>query len=748
MKKKVSDRTNRSSRCTRESEGALRTPSFAVGAAVLAGAFALSAFALCPPDLDGSGTVDGDDLGTLLGQWGSDGSADLNDDGIVDGDDLGTLLGAWGPCPGGDGPRPMRLAGRALAASPFFEFVRGVNAGVAASIMVDTDRWPELVGAEGDLFVVEARSADGWTGDSSLADVRGAPQAVAFVAGGAVTNTIVITGSAALPSADGDRFGRGYDLVVDLDGDGLLSDGDLIDGLGDEPGMVILPNATLAGPHAVTQPADYVVSGPTAGFTTQRLYYPTDIAALPPRPLVVISHGNGHNYSWYNYLGQHLASWGFVVISHQNNTGPGIESASTTTLQHTVAVIQHQATIAGGALNGHLDTSKIIWIGHSRGGEGVVRAYDRLFDNSYTPPAGTYTKDSIALLISIAPTDFLGKGGVGSGSDPHAKPYFLIYGAADGDVCGCPDNNVADSFNLFERSAGDHWSTYIHGVDHNDFNCCGVNDFSGPAGTALGTTEAQKIAKVHILAAIRSIIDGDPGARELRWRRYASLRPLGVLATATVRNDLSPLSIGVASVIDDFQTQTSSAVASCGGAVAFTVTSLSESTNNDNNTTFTWLTTDAFNGQTRAGVGDVPRAVVFTWTAPGTMEWTVPDALKDFTAAETLSFRAAQGTRHPNITAADSTFLVTLEDLDGNESALSIGAYGQGLGRPYQRTGFGTGAGWQNEVEAVRIRLEDFLHGGTPLDLARIAAIRLSFGEAGESATGRIVVDDLNLLSE
>lgn len=53
-------------------------------------------------DLDGNGLVNGSDLGSLLGQWGSCSgccAADLNGDGIVDGDDLGTLLGAWGPIP-------------------------------------------------------------------------------------------------------------------------------------------------------------------------------------------------------------------------------------------------------------------------------------------------------------------------------------------------------------------------------------------------------------------------------------------------------------------------------------------------------------------------------------------------------------------------------------------------------------------------------------------------------------------------
>ncbi|MBM4112082.1 MAG: hypothetical protein FJ253_01720 [Phycisphaerae bacterium] len=56
----------------------------------------------CPTDFNDDGMTDGDDLGTLLGEWGKAGGfgmADFNNDGMVDGDDLGTLLGFWGPCP-------------------------------------------------------------------------------------------------------------------------------------------------------------------------------------------------------------------------------------------------------------------------------------------------------------------------------------------------------------------------------------------------------------------------------------------------------------------------------------------------------------------------------------------------------------------------------------------------------------------------------------------------------------------------
>jgi hypothetical protein len=48
-------------------------------------------------DLNADGSVNGVDLGIMLGAWGvdPDGGADLNRDGVVDGIDLGLLLGNW-----------------------------------------------------------------------------------------------------------------------------------------------------------------------------------------------------------------------------------------------------------------------------------------------------------------------------------------------------------------------------------------------------------------------------------------------------------------------------------------------------------------------------------------------------------------------------------------------------------------------------------------------------------------------------
>ena len=49
-------------------------------------------------DLNCDGTVNGMDLGALLGAWGACDAcdADINGDGVVNGIDLGALLGSWG----------------------------------------------------------------------------------------------------------------------------------------------------------------------------------------------------------------------------------------------------------------------------------------------------------------------------------------------------------------------------------------------------------------------------------------------------------------------------------------------------------------------------------------------------------------------------------------------------------------------------------------------------------------------------
>ncbi len=67
----------------------------------------IGSHAQCPGDIDSSGTVDGSDLATMLGGWGSSGAADIDGSGSVDGADLTMLLGGWGACPARSPERNM-----------------------------------------------------------------------------------------------------------------------------------------------------------------------------------------------------------------------------------------------------------------------------------------------------------------------------------------------------------------------------------------------------------------------------------------------------------------------------------------------------------------------------------------------------------------------------------------------------------------------------------------------------------------
>ena len=188
---------------------------------------------------------------------------------------------------------------------------------------------------------------------------------------------------------------------------------------------------------------------------------------------------------------------------------------------------------------------------------------------------------------------------------------------------------------------------------------------------------------------------------------------------------------------------------SSGGAVTFDVSNLIEGRMDDTDNTFTWSTGDPMNGMSRGRTTDGARCVAFDW-APGTqrfLEFDLVPAARDVTAYSYLSFRACQGTRHPHTTAeiGDLSFTVTLRDSSGATSSIDFAAYGAGIREPYQRTGSGSGAGWQSEFETIRIRLADFLTDGAAIDLTDVVAVRLEFGSSHGSARGRISLDDVQL---
>jgi hypothetical protein len=640
--------------------------------------------------------------------------------------------------------RQVQLAGNSLAEFPFFEHVRAFNQGEPVELGLDPTRFPFVAGRSADIYVVAAKTKQEWLGDLRLLDVAGGPIPYVFAGGTIQANTLTLDPGTLSGQTGTAELGVGYDVVIDFNRDGLLNGRDLIDGFGDEAGFYVVHDLTLPGPYPVTEVL-YNVGG---GWGGQDLYYPTNVASLGLLPLVVVSHGNGHNYQWYDHIGYHLASYGYIVMSHQNNTVPGSGTAALTTLSNTELFLMHYDIIAGGALNHHVDVHNIVWIGHSRGGDGVVRAYDDIVDGDYTPRR--FQLEDIKLISSIAPVDF---GGFGS-SHPHGANFHLWVGGADADVTGCAAQDTSQSFQLHDRAEQIRQSISLHGVGHGDFHDGGGGSVAnGPC--RVGRAQTHVIMRGYLLPLLSHHIRGNIPAKDFLWRQYERFHPIGApVANPCVVADLMYRD-GDASgklVIDDFQSNASQTVSSSGGAVSFTVTEFDEGLLNDANNNFTYVVTDEFNGFTVSGNGDNSRGIVFSYDG-GADQWLnfeLPAGGRDLTRFEFLSFRAAQATRHPNTISdlGDTTFHVALIDGAGGESSIGIGAFGGGIEEPYQRTNCGTGAGWNNEFETIRIRLEDYQNNGAPLDLTDVRAVRFRFGPSFGTPSGRIGLDDLELTTD
>lgn len=667
------------------------------------------------------------------------------------------------------------LAGNSLSQYPFFEYVKAINENSSMKIAIDPTRFSGIAGQACDIYVVASKTISQWATNPSLADVTpGGAQTETFTAGTVQANTFQVTGPFDLSASAGAGLGVGYDVVLDCDQNGSLGSGDYIDGRSGEAGFYAVHDTTTAGPFTVTE-LDYDLT-PAAATTfavpdtrrSENLFYPTNIGSMGRLPLIVIGHGNGHQYFWYDHIGNHLASYGYIVMSLDNATYTsegGPSGAASTTLKHTDAFIDQAeaGVIAGGDLVGHMDTNRIVWIGHSRGAEAVAIAYSRLFNGTYTPTH--YTKDSIKLISSMLPTDFRA---TGDAADPHDANYHLWTASGDSDVRGSATSS--QTFRIHDRATNYRQSTVVQCVGHAWFHNGDTDggESSGDPGwitgpcsigptdpaTGLPTNDLTHLIQLgHFLPLIKHYVEGNIPALDFLTRQYESFRPIGVPTgnpNVIVSHEYRNGSVIGNVVIDDYQSQPSTAVSNSGGSVTFDVDNLTEGRLDDNNSDFTWpvppAAPDSFNGATQAGVTDSSRGVAFDWTDNNRFyEWAVPAIGRNFAQFLILSFRSAQGTQHPNTLATngDLTFDVTLRDGSTPTpvtSTINIGAFGGGLEQPFDRSG-----GWHNEMETIRIRVTDFLNNSSGIDLTNIVAVRLDVGPSHGSSRGRIVVDDLML---
>ncbi len=263
------------------------------------------------------------------------------------------------------------------------------------------------------------------------------------------------------------------------------------------PTFAQAPDPGAPGPLAVTreeynfgdtafQPSDF--PGPVELLAS--IHYPTSLSG-GPFPVIVLLHGrhatcfsggggqflqwpctNGRipipSYKGYDYVSEVLASHGYVVVSISSNGVNAVDNqvfdlgalARAELIQKHLDILNTFNTTGGAPFGtrfvGKLDLTRVGTMGHSRGGEGVVRHY--VLNNSLGAPYG------IKAVFPLAPVDF-NRFVVNNAALDVLLPY------CDGDVSDLQGVHFYDDarYNVPGDPAPKHYML-VMGANHNFYN--------------------------------------------------------------------------------------------------------------------------------------------------------------------------------------------------------------------------------------------------------------------------------------
>ena len=213
----------------------------------------------------------------------------------------------------------------------------------------------------------------------------------------------------------------------------------------------------------------------------------------------------------YGYLADNLASRGYVVASIDasdanciNVDGGFVAERARLVAEHARLLVSDEPPAA--ELKGRLDSGRIVYIGHSRGGEAVLEA----------GRGGSALGASLRGVLAVAPSNFL----FDSKARSFDSPVLVVLPAADGDVSlngGMRYYDVAAP----AAGAGASWfktQQYVHGANHNFFNAewneprtrCGTTAEDGDNGEGTGRlTRGQQ--ERYLVALVRTFLDAALG---------------------------------------------------------------------------------------------------------------------------------------------------------------------------------------------------------------------------------------------
>jgi len=197
-------------------------------------------------------------------------------------------------------------------------------------------------------------------------------------------------------------------------------------------------------------------------------------------PIVLFSHGYSGMRLQSTFLTSHLASWGMIVVApdhwsrdlnHVLSAQVGDRESSIEELLASLDLVTAGNDDPASLFQGHVDTSRIIALGHSAGGGTIVGAAadDRV--DGYISMASGVVGMGGADATTTAPPTFVN------------KPSFFLAGSTDAVV---PVDTVTRP--SFEAVPGPSRLWIIDGMGHNGFDdFCTFGNGSGIIGVALAS---------------------------------------------------------------------------------------------------------------------------------------------------------------------------------------------------------------------------------------------------------------------